>query len=49
MDRTGPLASCPACGKELDGGPVVFWCPCCHRRVQAADLDVEIRPAGRAG
>lgn len=42
--RPGPQAGCPRCGTALAGGPVVFWCPRCARRVQAADLDLEFRP-----
>jgi hypothetical protein len=42
--RAAPVACCPWCGAVLDGGPVVFWCPACGRGVQAADLDVEVRP-----
>jgi len=43
----GPAVVCPSCQARLDGGPVVFWCPRCHHRVQAADLDVDYRPRVR--
>jgi len=48
---TGPLPAqrCPSCGTVLDGGPVVFWCAACRRRVQAADLAVEHPAPGWRG
>jgi predicted RNA-binding Zn-ribbon protein involved in translation (DUF1610 family) len=49
MTGPSPQRSCPSCGTGLDGGPVVFWCARCGRRVQAADLDVEYRPPGSPG
>ncbi len=42
--RAAPVACCPGCGAVLDGGPVVFWCPACGRGVEAADVDLEVRP-----
>lgn len=43
------LAHCPRCRTALDGGPVVYRCPCCERAVYAADLDVEYHPRTLVG
>jgi hypothetical protein len=44
MTSSGPQSLRPLCGAGLDGGPVVFWCARCGRRVQAAAVDVGHRP-----
>ncbi|WP_034516181.1 hypothetical protein [Actinomadura rifamycini] len=44
--RAAPAKHCPSCRTLLDGGPVLFRCPCCQRAVQAADVPSEV-PARR--
>jgi predicted RNA-binding Zn-ribbon protein involved in translation (DUF1610 family) len=49
MTSSEPQFLCLSCGAGLDGGPVVFWCARCGRRVQAAAVDVGHRPPGSPG
>jgi hypothetical protein len=43
--RTRPAARCPCCDTELDGGPVIWWCPDGHGQVHGSVLDVTVRAA----
>jgi WhiB family redox-sensing transcriptional regulator len=50
MRRAGRLPRCPAHGRELSGGPVVWHCPAGRlgHRVMAADLQEAAEAARRA-
>jgi hypothetical protein len=38
MSTLRPWAVCPHCHAELDGGPVIFWCPRGHGEFHGSAL-----------